>query len=93
MTQHRRRRPTPKLEPRESVICDNGHFVFQVVGTILAIVAVWVSLAGFLGVIGEMGSGWEGRALGAAGLVAGVGLFLLGKKLANENRIMRRRRS
>ena len=92
MTQRRPRRPTPQLEPRDSVISATGHFVFQVVGTMLAIVAVWVSLAGFLGVIGEMGSGWQGRALGAIGLVAGVGLFLLGKTLANENRIMRRRR-
>jgi len=92
LTQRRRPQRPLQLEPRNSVISASGHFIFQVVGTMLAIVAVWVSIAAFLGVIGEIGSGWQGRVLGVLGLVAGVGLFLLGKKLADENRVMKRRR-
>lgn len=75
------------------MISASGHFVFQVIGTMLAIAAVWLALAGFLGVMGEIGSGWQGRAMGGVGLVAGVALFFLGKIMADENRIMKRRRS
>ena len=84
--------PPPQLEPRESVISASSHFVFQVGGNLLAIIAVWVAFAGLLGVTGTMGSGWQGRVVGVIVMAAAVGLFLLGKRMAIENRVMRRRR-
>jgi hypothetical protein len=68
------------------------HFVFQISGTVLTIVAVWIGLAGVLGITGDMGSGWQGRAAGTVALVGAAALFLVGKRLAIEHRIMRRRR-
>jgi hypothetical protein len=82
----------PQLEPRESVLSASSHFVFQIGGNLLAIIAVWAALAGLLGVTGTMGSGWQGRLVGAIAMVAAVGLFLLGRRMAIENRVMRRRR-
>lgn len=85
-------KPPPKLEPRESVIGASSHFVFQIGGNLLAIIAVWTAFAGLLGVTGTMGSGWQGRVLGALAMAGAVGLFLVGKWMAIENRVMRRRR-
>lgn len=82
----------PKLEPRESTIHASGHFVFQIVGNLLAIVAVWLALVGILGITGSLGRGWQGHVVGAVVLVAGVGLFRLGQKLALDNQAMRLRR-
>ena len=84
-------KPT-NLEPRDSVVAASSHFVFQIGGNVLAIVAVWTALAGLLGVTVTMGSGWQGRVVGAIVLFAASGLFLLGKRMAIENRVMRRRR-
>lgn len=81
----------PRLEPRDSVIDALGNFIFQLGGNLLVVIAVWVTLAGILGVAGTMGNGWKGRSLGAVALVAGMGLFRLGRRLAIENRVMRRR--
>jgi hypothetical protein len=91
-----RRNPSgvpPRLEPRDSVISASSHFVFQVGGNLLVVIAVWVTFAAILGVTGTMGSGWQGRALGVIGLATGVGLFRLGRRLAIENRVMRRVKS
>jgi hypothetical protein len=66
--------------------------VFQVGGNLLAIIAVWVAFAGLLATTGTMGSGWQGRVLGVVALAAAVGLFWLGKRMAIENRVMKRRR-
>ena len=84
--------PPPRLQPRESTISATSHFVFQISGNVLAIIAVWVALAGLLGVTGAMGSGWQGRLLGTTALIGATGLFWLGKRMAIENRVMRRRR-
>ena len=84
--------PPPRLEPRESVISASSHFVFQISGNLLAIIAVWVGFAALLAVTGTMGSGWQGRIIGMLGLGAAVLLFLVGKRMAIENRVMRRRR-
>lgn len=80
-----------RLEPRESLVNASGHFVFQVSGNLLAIVAVWVGFAGLLGVTGTMGRGWQGRIVGMIAVAAAIGLFWLGKRMAIENRVMRRR--
>ena len=87
------RSPTgpPRLEPRESVLSASSHFVFQVVGNLLGIIAVWVGFVGLLSVTGTMGSGWQGRVVGAIVIVAGVGRFAVGKRMAIDNRVMRRR--
>lgn len=85
-------RPPPTLEPRESLISASSHFVFQVGGNVLAIIAVWTAFAGLLGVTGTMGTGWQGRVVGAVVLFAAIGLFWLGKRMAIDNRVMRRRR-
>jgi hypothetical protein len=84
------RPPTQRLEPRNSTLSASSHFVFQVGGNLLAITAVWVGFAGLLGVTGSLGSGWQGHALGTAGLIAALGLFRLGKRMAIDNRVMRR---
>ena len=83
----------PKLEPRESITSASSHFVFQIGGNMLLIVAVWIALVGVLGITGTMGDGWQGRVVGALVLVAAFGLFRLGKRLAIENRVMRRRKN
>ena len=91
-----RRKPDQKqtkLEPRSSLTEASTHFVFQMSGTVLAIIAVWIGLVGVLGIAGDMGRGWQGRVLGTIALVAGVGLFLVGKRLAIDHRIMKRRRN
>ncbi len=84
--------PPPQLEPRESVITASSHLVFQVIGNLLAIVAVWVAFGGLLGVTGTLGSGWQGRAVGALLMAAATIPFLVGKRMAIDNRVMRRRR-
>jgi hypothetical protein len=80
------------LEPRESVLSASSPFVFQVGGNVLAIISVWTALAGLRAVTGTMGSGWQGRVVGALALIGSVGLFWLGKTMAIENRVMRHRR-
>ena len=92
MAGHNPSEPNPALEPRESVLSASSHFVFQIGGNVLAIIAVWTAFAGLLGVTGTMGRGWQGRVVGALVLIGAVGLFWLGKRMAIENRVMRRRR-
>ncbi len=92
MTQQKPARLPPKLEPRDSVISASSHFVFQIAGNVLAIIAVWTAFAGLLAVTGTMGSGWQGRVVGALAMTGAVGLFLLGKRMAIDNRVMRRMR-
>ena len=82
----------PELEPRESVVTASSHLVFQVIGNLLTIIAVWIAFGGLLGVTGTLGGGWQGRAVGAVVLVAAAAPLLLGKRMAIENRVMRRRR-
>lgn len=92
MAQEKPSRVPPTLEPRESVLSASSHFVFQVGGNVLAIISVWTALVGLLAVTGTMGTGWQGRVVGALTLIGSVGLFWLGKRMAIENRVMRRRR-
>ena len=80
-----------RLVPRESVTTASTHFVFQIGGNVLGIIAVWTSLFGVLGVTGTIWSGWQGRVIGALVLAAGIGMFRIGKRLALENRVMKRR--
>ena len=92
MTRSKPGRMPPRLEPRDSVISASSHFVFQISGNLLAIVAIWVGFAGLLGVTGTMGRGWQGRVAGLIAMAAAVGLFWLGKRMAIENRVMKRHR-
>ena len=80
------------MERHESTMTAASLWAFHMVGTLLIIVAIVFAMSSVLHLLGELGEGPADRVRGGIALLASVGLFLIGRRLADAYRIHPRSR-
>ena len=75
------------MERDESVVHAAGMWAFYMAGVMLLIGASVGTMVSILFLAGELGTGASGRVVGALGLLASIGAFLVGRNLTDAYRM------
>ena len=80
------------MDRHQSTMTAASLWAFHMVGTMLVIVAIVFAMSSLLHLVGELGEGLADRVRGGIALLGSVGLFVLGRRLADDYRIHPRSR-
>lgn len=80
------------MDRHESAANAASLWAFHMVGTLLVIVAMVFAMSSILHLVGELGDGLADRIRGGVALLASIGLFVVGRRLADDYRIHPRSR-
>ncbi len=75
------------MDTRPSVKSAAAMGVFYMFGACLSIASVWVILGSLLWATGAAGSGWQGHLGGSVGLVVGLAMLWLSRRLCDAYRV------